>query len=57
MASATPKQQSIAPGVVPQSSCNFNAHAPPLICSSNAWGREAFPFPANARFIGNASAA
>ena len=32
----------MAPGVVPQSSCSFSAHAPPVICSSIGWGRDAY---------------
>ena len=55
--SATDRQQSIAAGVVPQSSCSFSAAAPPLICSSSAAGSEALPLPAKARFIGKPSAA
>ena len=55
--SQTDRQQSIAAGVVPQSSCSFSAAAPALTCSSSAAGSEALPLPANSRFIGNASAA
>ena len=57
IASATDRQQSMAPGVVPQSSCSFNAQAPASTCSSSAAGSEALPLPAKARFIGKASAA
>ena len=55
--SATERQQSIAAGVVPQSSCSFSAQAPALTCSTSAAGFEALPLPAKPRFIGNASAA
>src|SRR6266481_366440 len=55
--SATDKAQSIAAGVVPQSSCSLRAQAPALICSSSAAGRDALPLPAKPRFMGNASAA
>jgi hypothetical protein len=34
--SATDRQQSMAAGVVPQSSCSFSAQAPPRIISSSA---------------------
>ena len=50
------KQLSIAAGVVPQSSCNLRELAPAITCSSNAYGNELLPFPANAKFIENASA-
>ncbi len=55
--SPTERQQSIAAGVVPQSSCSFSAQAPPRICSSSAAGSDALPLPAKARLTGNASAA
>ena len=55
--SATERQQSMAPGVVPQSSCSFSAQAPASTISSSAAGSEALPLPAKARFIGKASAA
>src|SRR5674476_1356260 len=55
--SATDRQQSIAAGVVPQSSCNFSEQAPALTISSSAAGREALPLPAKPRLTGNASAA
>ena len=57
MSSATFRQQSIAAGVVPQSSCSFSAAAPPRTISSSAAGSEALPLPAKARFIGSESAA
>ena len=55
--SATSKQLSIAPGVVPQSSWSFKAHAPAFTCSIKASGFEEFPLPANAKFIEKESAA
>src|SRR4026208_2268428 len=55
--SATDRQQSIAAGVVPQSSCSLSAQAPALIISSSAAGREALPLPAKPRLTGHASAA
>ncbi|MGX1256361.1 hypothetical protein AB7M37_000857 [Sinorhizobium fredii] len=42
---------------MPQSSCSFSEVAPPSTISTSAPGSEALPFPAKARFIGNASAA
>ena len=57
IASATERQQSIAAGVVPQSSCSFRPIAPARTCSRNASGRLAFPLPRKPRFIGKASAA
>ena len=47
----------MAAGVVPQSSCSLRQEAPPRIISTSALGCEALPLPANARFIGKASAA
>ena len=41
---------------MPQSSCNFSADAPAVICSSKASGRAAFPLPAKARFMAKLSA-
>ncbi len=55
--SATVRQQSMAAGVVPQSSCSFKPMAPASICSMSASGRLALPLPRKPRFIGNASAA
>ncbi len=55
--SATPRQQSIAAGVVPQSSCSFSPRQPARICSTSDSGRLAFPLPRKPRFIGSASAA
>ena len=54
--SATFRQLSIAPGVVPQSSCNLSAQAPAFTCSINPSGLEELPLPANARFMEKASA-
>ena len=56
-ASATPKQQSIAAGVVPQSSCSFRPQAPASTISTSAAGSEALPLPEKPTFIGSASAA
>ena len=55
--SATDSAQSMAAGVVPQSSCSLRQEAPPRICSTSPLGCEALPLPAKARFIGKASAA
>ncbi len=55
--SATDKAQSIAAGVVPQSSCSFSDDAPARIISSSACGLLALPLPEKAMFIGNPSAA
>ena len=55
--SATPRQQSIAAGVVPQSSCSFSPQAPASTISTSACGSEALPFPKNPRFTGKPSAA
>ena len=55
IASATLRQVSIAAGVVPQSSCSFNAQAPAFICSSSGIGSAALPFPAKAKFIAKLS--
>ena len=55
--SATDSAQSIAAGVVPQSSCSFRQAAPARIISSSAAGRDALPLAANARFTGRPSAA
>ena len=55
--SATDRQQSIAAGVVPQSSCSFSAAAPARTISSSAAGREALPLPAKPRLTGRPSAA
>ena len=52
--SATERQQSIAAGVVPQSSCSFSDDAPARIISSSAAGREALPLPENAMLTGSA---
>src|SRR5438445_5140929 len=55
--SATDRQQSIAAGVVPQSSCSLSAQPPPATISSSAAGRDALPLPAKPRLTGSASAA
>ena len=52
IASATRRQQSIAAGVVPQSSCSFSAQAPARTISSSAAGREALPLPEMPMLIG-----
>ena len=57
MSSATLRQLSMAPGVVPQSSCSLSAQAPAWTCSISAPGRLALPLPAKPRFIGSASEA
>ncbi len=53
--SATFRQQSIAAGVVPQSSCSLSEEAPPSTISSSAAGSEALPLPDRPMFIGKAS--
>ncbi len=55
--SATRRQQSIAAGVVPQSSCSFRPRQPASTCSTSASGRLALPLPRKPRFSGIASAA
>ena len=55
IASATERQQSIAAGVVPQSSCSLSAQAPASTCSIRPSGSEALPLPAKPKFIGHAS--
>ena len=57
VSSATLRQQSIAAGVVPQSSCSLRPMAPASTCSLSASGRLALPLPRKPRFIGKASAA
>ncbi len=57
ISSATARAQSIAAGVVPQSSCSLRAQAPAQICSISASGCDALPLPAKPKFIGQASAA
>ena len=44
--SATDNAQSMAAGVVPQSSCSLRQEAPPSIISTSALGCEALPLPA-----------
>ncbi|OWK20254.1 hypothetical protein AJ88_32140 [Mesorhizobium amorphae CCBAU 01583] len=53
--SATDRQQSMAAGVVPQSSCSFSEQAPASTISSRAAGSEALPLPDRPMFIGKAS--
>ena len=55
--SATRRQQSMAAGVVPQSSWSFSAAAPARTISTTASGREALPLPESATFIGTESIA
>src|SRR2546426_1054665 len=55
--SATESAQSIAAGVVPQSSWSLSPIAPAAICSRRGSGAEALPFPRKPRLTGNASAA
>ncbi len=55
--SATPRQVSIAAGVVPQSSCSLSPQAPPSTISTNARGSEALPLPKKPRLTGIPSAA
>ena len=57
MSSATDRQQSMAAGVVPQSSCSFSAQAPPSTISTSASGWLALPLPERPKFIGKASSA
>ena len=57
VASATVRQQSIALGVVPQSSCSFKPIAPASICWCSAAGWLALPLPRKPRFIAKPSAA
>src|SRR5919197_985177 len=55
--SATPSAQSMAAGVVPQSSWSLRPMAPAAICSRSGSGAEALPLARKPRLIGNASAA
>src|SRR5207247_893639 len=55
--SATESAQSIAAGVVPQSSWSLSPIAPAAICSRRGSGAEALPFPRKPRLTGNADAA
>ena len=57
VSSATLKQQSIADGVVPQSSCSFRPIAPASTCWRSACGWLALPLPRKPRFMANASTA
>mmetsp|Transcript_10760 Transcript_10760/g.30227 ORF Transcript_10760/g.30227 Transcript_10760/m.30227 type:complete len:242 (+) Transcript_10760:880-1605(+) len=56
-ASATPRQQSMAAGVVPQSSCNFSPTAPASMTSSRPSGRDVLPLPVNPKLRGRPSVA
>ena len=55
--SATPSAQSMAAGVVPQSSCSLSPITPAAICSRSGSGADALPLPRKPRLIGNSSAA
>src|SRR5438045_2391541 len=55
--SATERQQSIAAGVVPQSSCSLRPQAPDSTISTRAFGSDAFPLPKKPRLTGMPSAA
>ena len=57
IASATDRQQSMAAGVVPQSSCSFRTEAPARTISSSASGREALPLAEISMFTGTESIA
>ena len=57
LSSATPRQQSIAAGVVPQSSCSFSPQAPAATCSRSGSGSELLPLPKKPRLTGYSSAA
>ena len=52
-----PRQQSIAAGVVPQSSCSLSAAGAGRDISISARGSEALPLPKKPRLTGNPSAA
>ena len=51
------RQQSIAAGVVPQSSCSFRPTAPARICSTSPSGSDVLPLPVKPKLIGSASVA
>ena len=51
ISSATDRQQSMAAGVVPQSSCSFSAQAPPFTISTSAPGWLELPLPERPMFI------
>ena len=55
--SATLRQQSIAAGVVPQSSCSLKPIAPPASCSASPSGLAEFPLPRKPKFSGKPSVA
>ena len=55
--SATESAQSIAAGVVPQSSCSLSPMTPAAICSRSGSGAEALPLPRRPMLTGNSSAA
>ena len=46
------RQQSIAAGVVPQSSCSFRPIAPAAICSARPAGMAVLPLPVKPKFSG-----
>src|SRR4051812_50017054 len=53
--SATPRQQSIAAGGVPQSSCNLSPTAPATIWSARPAGGGGVPLPGKAKVSGSAA--
>ncbi len=55
--SATSSAQSMAAGVLPQSSWSFSPMAPATICSSSGSGRDVLPLPRKPRLTGMPSAA
>ena len=52
VSSATPRQQSMAAGVDPQSSCSFRPMAPAAICSRSGAAWLALPLPSRPMFMG-----
>jgi hypothetical protein len=55
--SASRRQQSMAAGVEPQSSCSFSPIAPARICSSIPSGIEVLPLPRKPKFMDRLSVA
>mmetsp|Transcript_38964 Transcript_38964/g.99650 ORF Transcript_38964/g.99650 Transcript_38964/m.99650 type:complete len:233 (+) Transcript_38964:1193-1891(+) len=55
--SATVRQQSMAAGVVPQSSCSLRPTAPAAMMSRSPSGLLVFPFPVKPKFMGMLSVA
>ena len=53
MSSATERQQSIAAGVVPQSSCSLSAQRAGLTCSIKRFGQGCVALAREAEFIGS----